>query len=130
MGGVYTRPYKRGLPKRSRTRPIRGKGDDEGKYFRCWNCGFPCDKDRDELGDAESSAGDDHTDYHNIAPTDPYTNDSASKSLCLGDAIEEHYHVVMEIDADGEPKTIVHDHTSDISRGCPFCGCTNWMGKY
>ena len=164
MGGVYTRPHRRKLPKRSRTRPIRGKGDDEGKYFRCWNCGFICNKDRDELGDAESNAGDNHLDYHNIAPTDPYTNDSASKRLCLG-GNTGHYHVMMTLmcakikeyyqdeigdfytDETGdkyegsivgveddavcsELKTITHDYTSNITRGCPFCGSTNWMGKY
>lgn len=85
--------------------------------------------ERDELGDSESSAGDDHTDYHNIAPENPYTNDSASKICCLGGSVG-HYHVLMELGLDGEPINIVHDLTSDISRGCKFCGSTNWRGDY
>ncbi|MCK4328788.1 hypothetical protein KAX02_02990 [candidate division WOR-3 bacterium] len=128
---IYTRPHKRKLAKRSRTLPVFGKGDDEGKYFRCWNCGFICNKDRDELGDAESNAGDDHTDYHGNVSEYPYANhydDIASKVCCLGES--DHYHVVLELGPDGEPKTIIHDLTSDISRGCPFCGTVNWRGDY
>jgi len=61
---VYTRPHKRKLTKRSRTLPVYGEGADKGKYFRCWNCGWICNVDRDELGDSDSSAGDEHTDFH------------------------------------------------------------------
>lgn len=61
---VYTRPHKRKLIKRSRTLPVYGEGDDEGKYFRCCFCGWICNVDRDELGDSESSSGNEHTDYH------------------------------------------------------------------
>ena len=61
---VYTRPHKRKLTKRSRTLPVYGEGADKGKYFRCWNCGWICNVDRDELGDSDSGSGNDHTDYH------------------------------------------------------------------
>ena len=124
----YTRPYKRSLKKRSRTLPVFGRGDDAGRYYRCWNCGFVCDVERDELGDADSTAGDDHTDINNLANANPYTNNAAnhiSLRTCVG-----HQYVAMRIGADGEPKTIVHLHTTDISRGCPFCGSTNWRGDY
>jgi len=162
---VYTRPSKRRLPKRSRTRPVYGKGDDKGRYFRCWNCGFICDKERDELGDADSDAGDNHTDYHNITPIDPYTSKSEQRALYLRD----HNHILMKrfltdgysenlydylvddegnylvddesnyygdfvvtrgTDEEGELVTITHGYTTNVTRGCPFCGCTNWMGKY
>jgi hypothetical protein len=36
----------------------------------------------------------------------------------------------MRKGADGESKTIVHDYKSNVSRGCPFCGTTNWRGDY
>ena len=39
------------LRKEKRTIPIRGIWEDKGKYFRCWNCGFVCDSQRDSLGD-------------------------------------------------------------------------------
>jgi hypothetical protein len=80
------------------------------------------------LGDADSTAGDDHTDYHSLANADPQTN-NAGRIICLGGDIG-HYHVAMEIGADSETKTIVHGYKSDVSRGCPFCGSTNWRGDY
>jgi len=36
-------------PKRKRTIPLYGEGDDKGKWYKCWNCGFPCNIDRDSL---------------------------------------------------------------------------------
>ena len=124
----YRRPHKKTLPKRSRTRPVYGRGDDRHRFFRCWNCGFICDSQRDELGDNNSSAGDDHTDFHNLANANPQLN-NAGRICCLGGDIG-HYHVAMKKGADGEPKKVVHIHTTDVSRGCPFCGTTNWRGDY
>uniref|UniRef100_A0A6M3KU11 Uncharacterized protein n=1 Tax=viral metagenome TaxID=1070528 RepID=A0A6M3KU11_9ZZZZ len=122
---TYTRPYKRKLAKRSRTLPIYGKGEDEGKFFRCWFCGFINNKDRNTLGDAESKSGDGHTDYHGLAQEDLYRG----RSISCYEGIAN-YQVGMELGADGEPKGIVHDHKSDISMGCAFCGSTNYAGKY
>jgi hypothetical protein len=124
----YRRPHKKTLPKRSRTRPVPGRWGDKGRYFRCWNCNWICDSQRDELGGSDSTAGDDHTDYHGIANEDPYT-ENAGRVLCLGGDIG-HYHVAMRVGPDDEPKTIRHNLTSEISKGCPFCGTTNWRGDY
>lgn len=49
----------RRYPKQSRTIPIKahpdhGDGKDVGKYFRCWNCGFICNIEKNELGGPES----------------------------------------------------------------------------
>ena len=136
---VYTRPHKRKLPKRSRTLPVYGEGDDEGKYFRCWNCGFICNVDRDELGDSDSYSGNAHKDYHenhhysadvNLDITTGINLSEASKYACLGGDIE-HYQVAQNIvTPDEEAKFVRHEYTSDISRGCPFCGSTNWRGDY
>lgn len=58
---VYRIPTRLRLARRSRTLPIFGRGDDKGRYFRCWNCGFICDSQRDDHG--SNAAGDDHKDY-------------------------------------------------------------------
>lgn len=128
---VYTRPHKRKLIKRSRTLPIYGEGEDKDKYFHCWNCGFVCNTDRDELGNSESSAGDDHTDYHQGHHCSTYDSSSdASRYAVLG-GDTGHYQVAINIDTpDAVAKTIRHEHVSDISRGCPFCGSTNYRGDY
>lgn len=125
---VYTRAHKRALRKESRTLPIYGKGDDEGKYFHCWNCGFVCDKDRDELGDSDSSSGLAHKDA--LQPVGEFApNGKAANEACLGGSTG-HYHVAALIGADSDPKTVNHVYEPDISYGCPFCGSTNWRGDY
>jgi len=129
VGGTYKKPHRTRLPKRSRTRPIYGKGDDADRYFKCWNCGFVCDSHRDELGDSESRAGDDHTDYHNLVENESQLRPNPGNKACLGGDIG-HYHVAMLLGPDENPKTVYHELTSDISRGCPFCGSTNWRGDY
>ena len=62
------------LPKESKTIPIyghpeRGDGEDNGKYYRCWNCGFVCNVDRDALGDQSSRSG---AAYETYAQVDEY----------------------------------------------------------
>jgi hypothetical protein len=60
---TYSKPHRTKLPKRSRSRPIKWRGEASGRFYRCWNCGFVCDKDRDSLGGADSAGGDNHQDY-------------------------------------------------------------------
>lgn len=120
------------FPRESRTIPLpgnrwRGNGLDHGRYYECWWCGFTCNIDRDSLGGARSRGGDEHEDFS----TTTYTpTDGISSPLCvLGGSINSS-HVVMENGADGNPKSIRHNHKSVIAGGCPFCGCKNWLGKY
>ena len=128
---VYTRPHKRKLIKRSRTRPVYGEGADKGKYFRCWNCGFVCNVDRDQLGDSDSWSGNEHTDYHEDYLYSSYdAPDDPSRYAVLGGDIGDYYVALNIVTPDGEPELIRHKYTSDISRGCPFCGSTNWRGDY
>lgn len=122
----------RKLPKESRRIPLkgdkyRGNGEDHGRYYRCWNCGFVCDSDRDALGDGNSGNGVTHIDYVINAQGgsgDPLT------SLATLDGDVNHYHVALEIGSDGEPKVIRHDYQTVINSGCPFCGSLNWRGDY
>jgi hypothetical protein len=55
---------------------------------------------------------------------------AASKYAALG-GDTGHYQVALNIvTPDGEAKLIRHKYTSDISRGCPFCGTLNYRGDY
>jgi hypothetical protein len=132
---TYRKPRKLPLRRESRTIPIKGKGDDEGKYFRCWHCGFICDSSRDELGDSDSTAGDDHTEYKSLCgTTDEYerlvNKPIELKQLVLGGCIG-HYQVMGKLGFDGSTVvTVTHNLKSDVSRGCPFCGTTNYRGDY
>ena len=88
--------------------------------------------DRDELGDSDSSAGDGHKDYHETHFCSTYDGPSdASRYATLGGDIG-HYHVCQNIvlTPEGDAELIRHKYTSDVSRGCPFCGSTNWRGDY
>ncbi len=129
---VYRTPKKIPLRRRSRTRPVKGTGDDEGKYYRCWNCGFVCDSSRDKSDG--SYAGDNHTTGYELAGQKHF---GKHEHLYIG--LEDrcyqggpmHIYVGMKLRAEGSTytETVYHNHKSDISHGCPFCGTTNYMGN-
>ena len=116
----------RKLRKRSKTIPVKGFGDDAGKYYQCWYCGFMCNVDRDSLGDAESGSGEYHQDFTGSAYG---SGDSSSplNTLALLDGADV---VLMELDASGSTKTVYHEFAPKPSGGCPQCGSTNWRGDY
>ena len=124
---VYTRAHRRKLKKESRTLPIFGRGDDEGKYFHCWYCHFVCDKDRDELGDSATKGGDGHLDA--LSPVVNVPGGNTSNQAVLGGSTG-HYHAAARIGPDSNPTEVRHNYKSDVSRGCPMCGSTNYRGDY
>jgi hypothetical protein len=104
--------------------PIKGKGEDDGKFWYCSNCGFPCDIDRDELGD---TSRDYHTDYFQPSLGTKQTFDNPKGSIMIvGHHLDAH--ILMELGSDGTPKEIRHSHKVDSGGGCPFCSTTNWKG--
>ncbi len=129
------RARKRGrrLPKESKTIPlkgnkVRGNGEDFGKYYRCWNCDFVCNVERDSLGDSQSRGGDNHDDYHTPTYGLQEQDNLSHLSVLSGDI--NGFHVALENGSDGNPKVIRHDHESVITGGCPCCGSMNWRGDY
>lgn len=116
------------IRKESRTIPLygdreRGNGLDDGRYYRCWNCGFICNVDRDALGGPESGDGKSYEAF--LIPTDPSLN-SVSR---LGGS-EEPSTVSLALDIAGDTITETHAIQSVINQGCPFCGTLNWRGDY
>lgn len=105
------------LPKRSRTIPVKGFGEDKGRYFRCWHCGFVCNKDRDALGNSESRSGITYGEslLHAVEPA----------RCVLGGSIN-HYHTAVSNNGYG----LKHQIKPSNVRGCPFCGTLNWRGDY
>lgn len=124
MPPVYRTAHKRKLPKQSRSLPIYGKGDDAGRYFKCWNCGFVCDSKRDALGDSNSAAGDNHSDYAVQTGSD-YRAGIGPRPVGTLDVML-HYHVALKTNSNA----VHHHHKTNISAGCPFCGSLNWRGDY
>jgi len=119
----FTKPSTQSLPKESRTLPIKASGADNGKWYRCWNCGFNCFIERDDS--TGSTAGDNHVDYSD--PALGYVENGEEDRMIVLDEFD-FYHTIMETDADGTISTIVHDHLTNITKGCPMCGSTNYRG--
>jgi hypothetical protein len=121
---------KKPLPKRSRTWPVFGRGDDAGRYFRCWNCGFVCDSKRDQLGGANSAGGDNHQDAALQAGAS-YRAGIGLRPVGTLDVID-HYQTALKATYPGsnEAKAVYHHHKTNITAGCPFCGSTNYRGDY
>ena len=119
----FTKTSKQRLPKESRTLPIKVGGTENGKIFRCWNCNFICNTDRDDS--SGSTAGDNHLDY--ISRSLGYGENGEADKMITVDEFD-FYHAIMEADADGTEKTMVHDHITNVTKGCPMCGTTNYRG--
>lgn len=126
---------------------MEGYGDDENKWFRCWNCGHPCNVDRDERGPTLGTRGvpakdstmlsgyevSDTSDAHvNSYPSWDHLGASKDTDLPTKVLIRgiPHEHICMENDSTGNPKEVYHYFGSNITRGCPFCGSLNWKGDY
>jgi hypothetical protein len=126
------------LPRRARTiplkgHPVRGNGEDHGKWFRCWVCGQRCNVDRDELGDSESRHGKGYEDTVISPHVTPQTGNSLDGGLYrLQGRTTKNIHVMVETDRNGDalkpnPHAI---SVKDSGTGCPFCHSLNWRGDY
>jgi hypothetical protein len=123
----------RNLHKKSRSIPLKGNkvragGEDDGKYYRCWNCGFICDSARDTIGGSQSGSGDKHSDFHSPALGVSDAVDSVNSLMVLGGT--GNLHVLLETGSDGNPKEIRHDFKAVVTGGCPLCGTYNYKGNY
>jgi len=124
------------LRKESRTIPVhgsyeRGGGEDSDKWFRCWNCGFLCNVERDALGDSQSRSGVVHEDYAQQPDPGYGYPQQETNTMNLNQTATLDGLVVSELDpagvAVGTKNAIM---VSSHSRGCPFCHSLNWLGKY
>jgi len=126
-----------------RSRPVPGHrdygdGEDDGKYFRCANCGFICNIDRDELGGSASKSNIVPTNYIRKYSTDNNENGQPGAIIhgdingvaLLSIASLRTGHVIMENDCTGSPKTIRLEFYPEVSTGCPFCGSLNYKADY
>lgn len=125
-GKVSHRPRRR-----SRRIPIRGYNADTGRYFRCWNCGFICNKDRDLLGDNDSQPGTVYTVYTPPADATIAGSGDPLAVISVMDSISS-MGVSLATDTDGSSITATTSPILyDISgTGCPFCHSLNWRGDY
>jgi len=114
----FTRPTKTRLNHDARSFPYKARGDES--LWKCWNCGFICNEDRDDH--SGSHAGDNHV----IAVTPALGGQGLNGMLITTEVGKEH--VIMKQDSNGDAAVIEHNYTSDVTKGCPFCGSTNYKG--
>ena len=111
-----------------RTIPIKGTWDDDGRYFRCWNCGFVVDSKRDRLGDERSDDGTSYEDYANQAQGAQGDGDPLSVAPVLrmiGGSNSVNTLVALAVGTDGAIQPPTHSHKL-VGSGCPFCHTLNW----
>lgn len=117
----YTRSH---LQRQKYVMPLWGAYEDTGKYFRCWNCGYICDVDRDGYDRGEGgSSGVIVKDFAEVSnPTYGFEDDLAA--MCTND---DDAHIALRNGFDGEAITVYrHNHYPVIGGACPFCGTRNW----
>ena len=126
----YIHYDRRTLPKRKRRIPVWGAEthtiDQSGKLFRCWNCGFICNTDRDELGDGVG--------YRVIDEVED--GDGTAMGAHIGAAYRANFIALsigtesdiysFSLNSDGDPVMVEHNHTQQVSSGCPMCGCRQY----
>ncbi len=128
----YPRYRTRSIPKVARRLPIRGSSDrgdgmDDGRYFRCWHCGFICDSLRDVVGGSTDRSGDYPIDYVRGSLGCQEADDPArSQESTLGAPFGRF--AALECGPDGEAKAIRHSQMTTSIRGCPSCGNINYKG--
>lgn len=94
--------------------PIRGGGEDAGRYFRCGYCGFICSVDRDELGGPEDESSITPTAYTQL---DQYGN---TKYHCQGAAGKTE---AICVAAGGTWSSTRYQPV--VNMYCPLCGSPN-----
>ena len=139
MSDSRVRKYdKRRLPRQKRTISIFGaEGYIDGRvakdqtniFFRCWNCGFICRTDRDQLGDGEGFYISDDVDKPIVqnkgagANEFPMSNLQWDVQISIDVLTTPH---LSKLDSQGQPMEVMHNNTSMVTSGCPLCGCRNY----
>lgn len=116
------------LPKRNRTRVVRGAREDTNKFYYCQICGFVTNIERDTLNGGEMTSDglivEDFVEEVNIR--EPFTGFDDTIVL---DNIEDSkilFHLIDDYSLDGVVKDSHHSLTSKVIGGCPMCGSKNW----
>jgi hypothetical protein len=104
----------------SRTIPLRGDGDDEANWYKCWKCGMACNDVTDAVDDGASKVHISHQDVISIA----LGTITDSTSIIM--AGELHVVKVAETNSDGIAKEVVHVFEITNTKGCPNDGNLNW----
>jgi hypothetical protein len=102
-------------------KPLPGKLEEEGLFFSCVNCGFPCKKGRDQLGDNSGIV------EQNYSVT-VFVNPSREVGILTKECDIEHFETILKLDSNGDVVPPAQHWHGKVVSGCPNCGRKNWMG--
>jgi hypothetical protein len=129
---------RRRIPREKRTLRIWGAvayidgqpvKDQSNNLYHCWNCGFVCNTDRDQIGDGVGYTVIDQPDLPDVlnlgasANEFPQSNGQQDNTISVELINTPH---LLGLGSDGTPLEIIHNNTSLITSGCPFCGCKQY----
>lgn len=139
--------FKRTIPLKGTSSPEGVSQSDEGKWFRCWNCGWRCNIERDTLGGENTRAGDGAQFYYQFYPQSDGSDRGKTTDFELAEegitemddgstgrgnialarlAMLRGHAVGMAQKACGSAKEIRLTYESLIYGGCPLCGSKNY----
>ena len=101
-------------PHKKRTKKVQGSGEDDGRYYKCWYCGFTNRIDRAALGVGEGNTYSIGILDNQINPDNPIPHSvSTTGNFVL-------------IQTKGLVFDERHNVGSQASSGCAFCGSLHW----
>lgn len=124
---IYRKSYNSRKSHDARTLPVKGRFEDKGVFFRCWNCGFINKDGREELAGDNAPDGAATFDYSDESQGALDTSDSLNAVAVLDGSIS-FYQVLLAAGQDGTAKPITAD-LGGTGTGCPLCHTRNWKGK-
>lgn len=107
------------IPVRANDRPAGRERTDQGRYFRCWNCGFVCDIERDLLSDKDHGMS-----VENYVDTVSAGLGTTSNKIYL--AGPKFSWRIFQVDSAGSHVTIRQNLKAQATSGCPLCGTRAW----
>ena len=114
------------LWKERKTIPVRANDlhagrerTDQGRYFRCWHCGFVCDIERDILSDQQSGM----SVYNYVDTVSAGLGTNSTKIYLSGPKFSWR---TFLLDNQGEHVTIRQNLGAQSAGGCPLCSTKAW----
>lgn len=120
------------IPKESRTHLLwdetpQFKGDkDNGKFYRCWNCGQICHDKVHQLGGSKSGDAIEHTDF--TTQSAGIIPGNAKSAISVMGHVRKSM-ASLRLNSSGGTQTVVHSHSTN-GGGCPLCHSLNYAGFY
>ena len=99
------------IAKKKRSIKLNGSGEDDGKWYRCWYCGFTNNIDRNAIGDGEGLS-------YSVGVIDNDIKLNATQGHFIGNSGTN---VILRKDF-----TERHNIGAYAVSGCSFCGSKNW----